>query len=246
MIMEPQPVAPYPHLYKSREQILGSIWNWKYTLNDPLSGSMRQVCLSLTHDAELRTGNGQLVARTDGKVWTTISKTYIRDCHGDIVFVLRTGDVFQTLINNVWIDVSFELRDSREQNVLAYVTGRSFLLESFDIIDARTGEVMASMARNLIDVVLEWHYTIRTNATEPWLLFLLSAKHTFSQEGRKDKTDTCNNYVYITGITVLVLTCILFTLAIVAVVYQWNGWKTNEPYCGGCCIFKPDSFQFDS
>lgn len=235
VILEPNP-APYPHLYSSREQILDSIWNWKYRLNDPLSGEIRQVCLSLTHDAELRTGGGHLIARTDGQVWSTISKTYIRDCHGDIVYVLRTGDVFQTLVNGVWIDVSFELRDASQTTVLAYVAGRSFLTESFDLIDARTGVVTASMARNLIDIVVEWHYIIRTNATEPWLMFILSGRHSFWQEGRKDngqKMDTCNQYVYITGLCVLIVTCILFSLAVTAVVYQWYGWQINEPYCCG-------------
>ena len=68
---------------------LWSIWHWKYSGG---TGYFEQRCPTFTHDASIY-NNGQLVARTDGKILSLMSKYYIKDCHGNIKYYVEAGDL---------------------------------------------------------------------------------------------------------------------------------------------------------
>lgn len=109
--------------FELRKQIWKQ-WKWEYDLaapkfvNDSLHDNFsfgtkdeaEQKCPTATHDVEIHL-NGKLAARTDGKILTTVSKNYIRDCHGSVMFQTKTASTFHTIINGNDIIVSFELWD---------------------------------------------------------------------------------------------------------------------------------------
>ena len=102
---------------------IGSQWNWKYNIEKPSFGKVEMRCPTFNHDLNVGM-NGKWIGRTDGKSFIVVSKINILDCHNDLVYVMRIGDAFQTLINQNQIFVSLELR--QDNDVKFYVKKQIF------------------------------------------------------------------------------------------------------------------------
>jgi hypothetical protein len=82
------PTIPPMDSFDAVKKITGQ-WNWRYRVrNSMVSAKSEMYCPTTQYDVNVFK-EGQLVGRSDGKILTTVSKTYIRDCHGKKIFVMR-------------------------------------------------------------------------------------------------------------------------------------------------------------
>jgi len=200
------------------EKSLWSRWHWRYTGKDGIDGKFEQRCPSLAHDAELSIG-GKVAGRTDGKLLTTVSKTYVLDCRGDRAFEWDTGDAFQALINTFQINARYVIR--KNGTVVAYVSSTNFLDTTIVIRDAfkdpnsGNNEVANLYRKKFTTSAWNWEFTIY-NATHPasdaLLLTMLAGQRSFS-ENRKE-TDTCNQFFKGVGFFLVAILCLTFVLLV--------------------------------
>jgi len=201
------PVFPNVTTFSLEKQIL-SQWHWRYDFSDDLDVNIQQSCPTTTHDSILYI-DGQVSAMTDGKFFSTVSKTYIKDCHGNVIYVVRTGDLFETIINSNQILVSYELRDNND-NIIAYVAGNNFIDNNMDITDIY-GNNVANLNRPLSSLYLDWTiniYNTSSPGADPRVLTLLAGKKSFSDNSKK--TDICNNFFWGVAWTFLAIGIIIF------------------------------------
>ena len=120
------PTLPQNVTHIKLDKVFWYGWHRKYDLQDyPESAKVQQNCPSVKKDAVLFV-NGKRVAQTDGKIATTKSKTYIKDCHGDIIYITKMAQsTWEIAVGALTLDISFEVSDA-DGNLLAYVTGSSF------------------------------------------------------------------------------------------------------------------------
>ena len=210
--------AQFPNITSfTAEKNLWSQWHWTYSFVE-FNGKIEQNCPTTQHDTNVYV-DGNLVARSDGKIFSFVTLTYINDCQGDRTFVTRTGDEWEAFINGNRIWVSFLLTDATEDETLAYVSSTSFFDDNIDIKDSN-GQVVANMQRQFFEIPWKWKFTIY-NSTHPGadhrVLSLIAGRRSFI--GKKDTdTDACNNYFYIVG-WLLVAILILITLLTGAFIY---------------------------
>ena len=195
-------------------KVLLSQWNWRYDISDG-GAKIQQVCPSLTHDVNVYGTDGRLVSRSDGKIATVLSKTYVNDCHGDRLWTVRTGSLFQTVINGHKLWVSLEVRNTTD-DVVAFVDGRHFFTDNVDIREAREGRIVANLNRNKWKLS-RWRWTInQVDPTHPAsdlrLLATLAGKTSFSE--LDNSTDLCNQYFFAASIAVIVGLVVVFAAAV--------------------------------
>ena len=175
-----------------------SQWHWTYEFEE-FSGQIRQVCPSLQHDTGVYL-DGALVSRSDGKIMSLVSLTYINECHGTKVYNMKTGSVWQAIINSNKIWVSFLLSDAEQDQPLAYVESTSFFNDNIDIKNAQ-GHIVANLKRKFLQIPRKW----QMNRYDPYhpgadlrVLSIIAGTRSFSDTDSdgNDKTDVCNQYFY--------------------------------------------------
>ncbi len=177
----------------SATKSLSSQWKWKYKF-DQFDGKIEHTCPSTQADVNVYV-NGKIVARSDGKIATTTSRTYINDCNGKSIYETQTASPWETIINQNKIIVSFLLKDL-SNNVLAYVEGEHFFTDDIEIKDVN-GNAVANMKRNKLTLSKwKWEFTrIKKGhpGSDPRVLTTIAGKKSFSED---DETDVCNKYFY--------------------------------------------------
>lgn len=236
---------------------LMSQWNWRYDFDD-FPGKIEHVCPSANHDVNVYVGlekgkSVHLAARSDGKIMTTVTRTYVKDCSGKVLYVMRTGNIGQTIINSNKIIVSFELRDEAEKNVLAYVEGTHFLTDDINILDIN-GTIVANMKRNTFKTTWKWIFTrhnLNHPGSDPRVLSIIAGRKAFgdnnkvmrrfqflksgskssssSSSGSSEQSDICNNYYFGVGILLIVIGVLvgLFICYVLFMVGK-NGWDNKR------------------
>ena len=188
-----------------------SLYHWKYNF-DEFPGYAQQVCPTMQHDAVVHTGSsGQLVARSDGKIATIVSTVYIRDCHGNIKFIQRTGGIFETIINSNKILVSYELQDA-QGSTIAYTDEVHFVLSSITLYDI-SGVTIATMSRTITDAKWVWTYNIVNMthpAANPEILVLITMQRSFAEN--PNDTDGCNTFFGVIEIIFIIFLVVGFVL----------------------------------
>lgn len=168
-----------------------SQWKWTYEFEE-FDGKIEQVCPSSQRDVNVIVGD-KLAVRSDGKILSTVSKTYINDCDGKRNMTMRTGGIFDTIINGNKIVVSFELRDNSDK-IVAYVDGRHFFNDNIDVKNV-DGFVVANMRRNKFSTSWKWIFTISIPnhpGSDPRVLSMIAGRKSFGDDD--EKTDICNQY----------------------------------------------------
>jgi len=234
------PTFPTRTSFKAKKVFNPLHWTYKF---EDIDGKIQMTCPATNRDANLYI-DGKLVVRSDIKSLSLVEKNNIRDCHGNILYVSRTSDFGETLINLNGISVSFELRDANEENVLAYIEGNNFFENNFDIKDAN-GNIVAHIKREVFSIPWYWEFTI-IDATSPGadmrVLSLLAGTRSFEKSGKNDNGDVCNQYFWVTGILVLIVVCIVVLIAIVGVGYLI--WTTRCDCSEMKSLFKKIISQF--
>lgn len=206
-------------LYNNRsyvaEKDIWAQWHWTYELNSQ-NVDIERSCPTVNVDVDIYV-NGRLYTRSDKKTFSTTSRNYIRNCHGNVEYIIETPNALSTLINWNGIYTSLLLKNSNG-TVLAYVSGTTFFDYDFDIISATTNFVVAHMSRDYVSIPWKWNFKINDNTSDgakPEVLFTIAGRTSFGDSG--DKDDTCNTYfwsvswtvVAIVGFLVIVIFCIV-------------------------------------
>ena len=194
--------------------------------------------------------NGDLTASSDGKIVSDTSDIYINDCHGDRIFKITTGNFWITLLNTNRIAVSFLLQDHNNNN-LAYVAGTDIfqIMTTYTLTDFN-GEVVAQAEKDITSFPWKWKVSIFkpvSPAADIRALSIIFAHASFSEGGTDsngshvDKTDVCNNYIFITGMVVI---CVLVLFLCFLVYVFWNQIKycyhRRHEYCNYNCNSNSD------
>lgn len=213
---------------------IGVAQHWEFRA-DQFPGKIIKKCPTLTDDAEVYV-NGRLAGKSDGKILSVLSENRIRDCTRKIKYVIKTGSVFDTVINGNKISVSFVMYDNTEsKNVLAYVEGSHFFFDEFVLRDPTTNAAITRITSSPLNVIKKWD-VVRYNTSHPASSFLVIGsvigKKSFTEktndkdkdkDGNK-KNDVCNNYFWVVpwlNIILLAIVCFCF-------------YQIYDTYCG--CI----------
>lgn len=219
------PVFSRPASFSAEKQVFDR-WNWRYKVrNNDITARSDLYCPTIQKDSNIFM-DGKFVGRSDGKILTTVSKTYIRDCHGKKIFVIRTGNTFETIINMNKILVSFELRKynknkdgkenegNEENEVIAYSEQFNFFTNDISILD-KNQNVIARLYMNKYQFqAWTWEYTIYNAshpASDPLILLIISTKSSFSETTKDDDgndtyaTDICNSYFWSISLILIII-----------------------------------------
>jgi flagellar basal body-associated protein FliL len=201
-----------------------SQWHWRYTIDDETlkhygfsSGTTDLMCKGsfVRKYDTLMTINKKAVAYTVGKIFTVTSENVVKDCNGEILFTVKTGNALQTVLNNnVKIFTFFQILDPTN-NVIAYIDKTTFLNHDIEIKNLN-GVTVAKMYLNKITLKKwKWDITVidvSTPAADFRLLNLIAAKTSFSEN--TESVDMCNETMEGFAITSLVIFSVMAILAL--------------------------------
>ncbi|AYV81838.1 MAG: hypothetical protein Harvfovirus67_8 [Harvfovirus sp.] len=194
--------------YQLNKELLDQ-WHWTYSFT-PFSGDVKLRCPSARSDSDIHLGS-DLAARTDQKILSLVTQTYIYDCHGTTLFQIQARDPFQTIINGLSIIVSYVIYNADASQIIGYTKGTYLLLDSITVID-QYGSNIAEIDRTITSSLLwQWRVTI-TNTTSPVSnpLILIPLASYRSWTDNSDSTDGCNSYFFGVGWTLFAITCLIF------------------------------------
>ena len=191
---------------------LSSQWKWTYKNRDI---KIQLLCPSSRHDTNIYY-NDTYVGGTDIKIISAVTETLIIDCHGTPLFFLRTGNLFGTIINGNKILVNYEVRDA-EDTIIAYSTGKHFITDEIELLDANREFTIATLTRNTFST--KWIWKIHVNsffheASDPLVLFSIAGMRSFAGKG----TDGCNTF-YWWSLYLTIITGILFIIGLTLLMY---------------------------
>ncbi len=195
-------------------------------MSSDIDGVFEHRCPTWKHNTQLAL-NGASAGRTSVAVVSAVSATHVLDCHDDVVFTWDTGDMFTSIINSFKVSAKYVIR-SGTGDVVAFVSGDTFVSDDIDVRSATDGSRVANMRRNRFSLApLTWEYTV-LNASHPAASVLLMTMITgqLSFDGRY--TDSCNNFFAIIGFC---LTALASFMLCVVVVLGRGYWKreTSPP-----------------
>jgi uncharacterized protein YxjI len=198
--LNPQKNVTYFELAKQLD--FKSFWNWKYeTSINGENYELIQACPTVKHDVYLKR-NGILQLRSDGKIFSTDSRINLYNNHGDLIYVITTGNFWITVLNSNKVLVNFQVQDAfgntlmYVESVNAWNVARTYTFKDYN------GNVIADASKDITDFPWTWkadlyQNTIRSNTTytaDPGLLMIIFAYSSFSENNKK--TDICNNYFW--------------------------------------------------
>lgn len=160
-------------------------WHWTYASDDGIESIQR--CPTFENDLDIYK-DGSLVARTDGKILSTRSRTNIYDCRGNLLYVVQTGNIAVTLLNMNKIFVSLVLYDAN-MTVIAFVKSSIFVVGDIDFWSIN--DTVVATATLSLTPLYTWTYT--TDGTiDMTPLIAISTKISFADDGKKK--DICNGF----------------------------------------------------
>jgi hypothetical protein len=214
----------------SMRKVLLSAWNWMYEAEPQGEnfGYFVQRCPTFTHDTDVYQNN-RLSMRTDGKIFTTVSKINLYDCHGVLQYFVETGSLWQTIINtnNIWISLLLKYPN---ETIVAYVESNIFVVGSVDFKNV-SGGTIARVDKVIEGIRWQWNYQIFDNKQINMdILVAITGKLSFMPGvfDKDDKTDVCNQFFLGTGITALILLCLLVVGIIAFLYYTFFKNRTGD------------------
>ena len=112
-----------------------------------------QTCPSLVHGSDTYVG-GALASRNEGALLSLVTKTTVYDCHGNPAYMFQTGGVFDTVINKVTYQSSFQMF-ALDGTQLAYVKGTTFAVDNIALYDMNNVQV-ATLYRDTLSLSWVW------------------------------------------------------------------------------------------
>lgn len=205
-----------------------SQWHWDYDIEiGEHKGQVLMRCPTVMHDLNVIFDNTP-IGRTDGKTFSLISEVDTLDCHNNKVYTIRTGSVFETIINSNKIFVSLDVRYN--DTIIYYVDKQIFITENIDLFDVNNVKVANLHRFKLGDLIhlqgWTWDIVIFdpiNHPVDPMLLVTIAGQHSFSETDSNGNAqyDTCNSvyhgvYIFMFVIMGLVIIgiCIIVCIAV--------------------------------
>ena len=180
-----------------KKQLLNR-WNWTYNSLQKINGkdmSFSRNCYADQPDVNVYYGD-KLLSRSDKKIFSTVSLIEIKDSTGKVINYSRTGNFFQTFVNQNRIWVKYALYDKDDiNNAIAFVDKSGYLLDNIDIKDVN-GRIIANLSRDKL-TLSEWKWKVTVYdpehpACDIRNLLTMAGKFSFDDI---DNIDQCNSFV---------------------------------------------------
>lgn len=211
------------------------MWRWRYeTTIQNVEFVAKQACYTVNHDVLVYI-NDNLAFRTDSKILSTTSDTYVYNNAGTKVYKITTGDFWLTLLNQNKILVNFHMENAQGNTILYVEKTDIFTLAKSFIFKDPNGTVAASATKDITIFPWTWKVNLHLNQTHQHIdypvLMAIFAHSSFAEKGTDRRgnsvyrTDTCNNCF----LTVAILAGVLSSLYICFTV--WMFWD----FLKNCC-----------
>jgi hypothetical protein len=221
------PTFPHNITSFSLEKQIFNQQHWRYNIQE-FNGYVQLMCPVTQYDAAVYL-NDDFAGFIDGKMLSTVSKSYVKDCHGNVLFVTQTADLFHTLINGLDIIVSYLIYNSDESMLLAYVEGEHvFFTDSITFKAASDHHEIATLNRNTLSLSWIWNINILDTthpAASPLVLSTVAGKRSFSDSysysnGNSNQySDLCNSWFWASAwldISILGIVFIVFCIVLIS------------------------------
>lgn len=215
-----------------------TFWNWIYTITiGGATGEVQMRCPSVMHDMDVHFGN-QPIGRTNGKIASLISEINITDCHNNVLYIVRTGDAFETLINMNKIYVTFEVRTPYDNQIVFYVKKITFITSDFDIYDVN-GSSVATIKQNKFQDLFNfntwtWHINVTKQTINPLIVSFIASHHAFSETNKDGNYtyDGCNQFYYAMFIMMILFAIFVSSPFLLLITYGCvKGYKCCKKRC---------------
>ena len=171
-------------------------WKWQYNFPE-FQGFAQKRCPTVTggdvdvylHGDEIN----NLVVRSNQEVSSLVGRTYVYDCHGNVLYQVQAHNVFDAIINGLKISVSYQIMSADGTQTLGYVSGDYILIDDINVIDTY-GTVVANIQRDILGIKWSFSaYNTSSIVSDPRILTKLAMYKSFSED---DSTDGCNSYFW--------------------------------------------------
>ena len=179
-----------------------------------------QTCPSLVHGSDTYVG-GALASRTEGTLLSLVTKTTVYDCHGNPAYMFQTGGVFDTVINKVTYQSSFQMF-ALDGTQVAYVKGTTFAVDIISLYDMNE-VLVATLNRDILSLSWVWKITVVVpgSPAADWRVLTAIAGYiafNLNQSGN----DICNSYFWDVAYAFLAVGCLLALLGACAARVWWQ------------------------
>jgi hypothetical protein len=222
------------------EKELLSQFHWTYALKSNNDYKIEMICPTITRKDAKLVKNGNIISYSDGQIYAydesifnKISKMNIRNPHGKTIFIVRSGNLFETIINKNKIKVSLEVRDENN-TVIGYSKETNWGVEQKIKIKNIYGDNVIKFSRNKLKLS-EWKWKIEEidessnykELKDPRMITMIIGRISFHDE---DKTDGCNKLfeaLWVISIIGLIATLFFFIGLIYKLYNQYYKSETN-------------------
>jgi hypothetical protein len=194
-------------------------------ISTPFDGKINQYCPTSDVTAYY---NNDYIGKTSGDISkTTVNTMKIIDCHGNTLYIVRTADSFRSVINNNIMQVSFEMRDSTNNNVLVYADEHNFFSPNITFKNTN-GKLISNMYQDLDDAHIWNIYSNDTTVAggDFLTLILIAGKQSVYSDG----TDFCTSYYWGVIWFIVALSCYVGLVGILWLLCHMKCYKRNDDY----------------
>ena len=196
-------------------------WHWRYNIKE-FSGFGVIRCPTNEYDSLIYVDD-KIVGYIDGKIFTVENLSYINDCKGNRLYVVKAGNPFRAYINGFNILVSLIIKNNAG-DIIGYVDSKYFFTDNINIKNIK-GNIVANINKSYLSP--NWNfqiYDINDIVSDKLLLSLLATKRSFSDSYNGDGnqyTDSCNTYFVVITILLIICGCTsIFLIGIFIYVYM--------------------------
>lgn len=185
---------------------------WRGASHNAAGARAPQTCPTLTHGSDTYVNDG-LYSRAEGALLSLVTLTSVYDCHGALAYTFRTGGVWDTVVNKVTYQSSFQMFNANG-TLLAFTGGSTFITDDIALYDMRNAKV-ATLVRDTLSVNWVWNINVLvpgSPATDWRVLTAVAGVISFNQSGN----DICNKYFWTLAWVFLGLGIVIFLLGVCA------------------------------
>lgn len=220
---------------------LSYIWYWDYKITVKTNTSTHEGEFYMRYPTWMNDLNAKIgdsyIGRTDGKVISATSEIDILDCHNNLKYVMRSGDIFQTWVNGFNIDVSLEIN---VKGVTQYYINKNNLVTSnIDVYNNKSVKVAHLYQNKFSDAfsVNGWTWSIDiidsvNSPIDPFILISIAGSQSFQEKYNIDDSNNSLKRDFRNGLYIALIVC--FSLAGLFVVII-IGLGLKEQYANGKC-----------
>ena len=189
-------------------------WHWTYKDNNR---KFEQLCDTWKHSSIFYADN-DIVSTYNNKIFNIYQRSYLKNYKGDVINIVDSGSVWETVINQQKIKVSYLIYD-KDENIIGYVSGINFINNEIIIKDIYGNDKVKAKRNRLKASLWNWEYTQYDGNTFSLPLIVgISSKVSFDGSD----TDICNGLYQASFIIMITISFCIFLIIIYSL---WNYYK---------------------